>query len=229
MLDSTKRAKRKTKNKVRRMRVLLDSGCGATLVNKNFVNHDKLVNDKKTKWVTKAGKFNTTKKCELEFTLPAFNAKKIITWDCYVDEENNTNSNYDMIIGRDILHELGIDLLFSTAEMTWDNVTIPMQPITKLTEDWADQIENEIMFSQDPATTDAERIQSIIDAKYTAANLEGIAKDCKLLTKEEQKELLALLEKFNHLFDGQLGTWDSEPVDLEFKEPNCKPYHAKPL
>ena len=229
MQKRTIRAKRKEKIKTLRMRILLDSGCGATLVNKNFINQNKITKEKETKWVTKAGKFSTSRKCEIDFTLPAFHNKKKISWNCYVDESDNTKGNYDMIIGRDILHELGIDLLFSTAEMTWDNVTIPMQPITKLTEDWADQIENEIMFSQDPATTDAERIQSIIDAKYTAANLEGIAKDCKLLTKEEQKELLALLEKFNHLFDGQLGTWDSEPVDLEFKEPNCKPYHAKPF
>ena len=90
-----------------------------------------------------------------------------------------------MIIGRDILHELGIDLLFSTAEMKWDNVVIPMQPMSKLTQNWADEIENEILFSHDPITTDVERIQYIIDAKYTAANLTEIAENCKLLTKEE--------------------------------------------
>ena len=30
-----------------------------------------------------------------------------------MDESENTTSNYDMIIGRDLLHELGIDLVFS--------------------------------------------------------------------------------------------------------------------
>jgi hypothetical protein len=29
--------------------------------------------------------------------------------------------NYDMIIGRDILHSLGINFLFDTAEISWDN------------------------------------------------------------------------------------------------------------
>ena len=211
------------------MRVLLDSGCGATLVNKKFANQTKLIHDKKTRWVTKAGKFNTTKKCEIEFTLPVFNEKKVITWNCYVDEEDNSNSNYDMIIGRDILHELGIDLLFSTAEMKWDNVTIPMQSVTKLTQDWAELIENELLFAQEPPNLDAERIQAIIDSKYTAADLEGICEQCQLLTKDEQQQLLQLLQKFEHLFDGQLGSWDTEPIDLELKNPNEKPYHAKPF
>ena len=167
------------------MRILLDSGCGATLINKKFVNENKSIPGKEINWVTKGGKFSTNRKCEVNFSLPAFNTKKEITWNCYVDESDNANNNYDMIIGRDILHELGIDLLFSKAEMTWENITIPMQPMTKLTEDWAEQIENEILFAQDPSTTDAERIQLIVDSKYTVADLESIAKSCNLLNKEE--------------------------------------------
>ena len=61
------------------------------------------------------------------------------------------------------MHELGIDLIFSTAEMTWDNVTIPMQPITKLSEDWAEQIKNELLYAQEPPNLNAERIQAIVD------------------------------------------------------------------
>ena len=167
------------------MRILLDSGCGATLINKKFVKNSKSTKDKKTRWTTKAGNFNTNRKCEVDFTLPAFNAKKIVSWNCYVDESDNSNNNYDMIIGRDILHELGIDLMFSTAEMTWDNVTIPMQPITKLSEDWAEQIENELLYAQEPPNLNAERIQAIVDSKYTAADLEGITKQCELLTVKE--------------------------------------------
>ena len=115
---STKQAKRKVKNKLLHMQILLDSSCRAILINKKFINNSKSTKDKKTRWTTKAGNFNTNRKCEVDFTLPAFNAKKIVSWNCYVDESDNSNNNYDMIIGRDILHELGIDLMFSTAEMT---------------------------------------------------------------------------------------------------------------
>lgn len=98
-----------------------------------------------------------------------------------------------MIISRDMLHESGIDLLFSKAEMVWDNVSIPMQPMDKLTNNWAEPIKNEILLASDPPTFDADRIHSIINAKYTVADLAEKTKQCKLLTKEEQNKLFVLL------------------------------------
>ena len=53
-------------------RILLDSGCGATLVNKSLITKLKSTTDKETKWTTKAGKFKTSQKCKVAFTLPAF-------------------------------------------------------------------------------------------------------------------------------------------------------------
>jgi hypothetical protein len=70
-----------------------------------------------------------------------------------------------MIIGRDLLHSLGINLLFDTAEITWDNAKIRMQPPEFLKENWVDTLEQEILFAHDPDTTDAERIQNIIESK----------------------------------------------------------------
>ena len=79
----------------------------------------------------------------------------------------------------------------------------------------------------DPNTTEAERIQAILDTKYCPADLQTIAQKCNQLNTEEQKKLLALLQNFEHLFDGTVGTWHTEPVDIELK-PDDKPYHAKP-
>jgi hypothetical protein len=62
-----------------------------------------------------------------------------------------------MIIGRDLLHEIGMDILFSKAEMIWDNASVPMQSVDKLSVDWVDQFEQELLFAHDPITTDAER------------------------------------------------------------------------
>jgi hypothetical protein len=90
-----------------------------------------------------------------------------------------------MIVGTDLLHDIGLDLIFSKAEMIWDNASVPMQSIDMLSVDWIEQLEQEIMFAYDPVTTDAERIQSIIDAKYTKADLPTIAKECELLSPEE--------------------------------------------
>ena len=76
-------------------------------------------------------------------------------------------------------------------------------------------------------TTDAERIQDIIDAKYCKADLASITEGCELISPAEQDQLLSLLQKFDHLFDGTLGSWNVEPVDLELKDPECKPYHSR--
>jgi hypothetical protein len=100
-----------------------------------------------------------------------------------------------MIIGRDILHSLGINLLFDTAEITWDNAKVHMQPPEILQEDWVDTLEKELLFAHDPETTDAERIQGIIESKYTPADLSKIVEECTHLEPNEQRQLLKLLKK----------------------------------
>ena len=47
----------------KRMKILFDSGCAATLVNHELVSNLRQTRDQKTKWRTKAGKFTTTNKC----------------------------------------------------------------------------------------------------------------------------------------------------------------------
>jgi hypothetical protein len=104
-----------------RFRVLFDSGCSATMINKRFVRHWKKIPVKAIKWSTKAGSFKTKRSCNIEFTLPAFHEHRKISCNAYVDESHHESCNYDMIIGRDIMHSLGINLLFDTAEISWDH------------------------------------------------------------------------------------------------------------
>ena len=65
-----------------------------------------------TSWQTKAGTFLTSSKVKCTFTLPEFHDNRDINWKMYVDESENENSKYDMIIGRDLLSELGIEFSF---------------------------------------------------------------------------------------------------------------------
>jgi hypothetical protein len=82
-----------------------------------------------------------------------------------------------MIIGRDILHS-SINLLFDTAEISWDNAKIKMQHPEILKGNWVDALEQEILYAHDPDTTNAERIQCIIESKYTPADLSKIVEVC---------------------------------------------------
>ena len=112
------------------MKILLDSGCGATLVKSKFLKKLKKSKVRNTTWATKAGTFSTTQKYKCSFTMPEFHEGRNIEWNVYVDETEGNLGNYDMIIGRDMLETLGIDLLFSQHLMQWDNATVPMRHIS---------------------------------------------------------------------------------------------------
>ena len=52
----------------------------------------------------------TSKKVNMDFCLPEFSAKNIVMWKCQIYEYNN--GRYDMILGRDLLPALGMDIKF---------------------------------------------------------------------------------------------------------------------
>jgi hypothetical protein len=99
-----------------------------------------------------------------------------------------------------------------------------MQPVDKSTEEF----EQELLFAQDPLATDAERVQNIVESKYCPADLNKIAAECHLLNADLQGTLHKLLRIFAHLSDRSLGNWKTDPVDLELKDKNEKPYHVTP-
>ena len=165
----------------------------------------------------------------MKLKLPAFHENKVINWSAYVEPSSNDLGKYDLIIGRDLMHEIGLDILFSEEKMVWDNALVSMQHPSFLDEErWVDLLENELMQAHDPITTDAERIQQIIDSKYCKADLDQLVSKLTHLEPEQRQKLLKLLIKFEHCFDGTLGAWNTEPVDLQLKDPNAPPYHARP-
>ena len=64
----------------------------------------------------------------------------------------------------------------------------------------------------------------ILDAKYEKADLnEVITKQHQRhLTTTEYDRLLQVLKKFEDLFDGTLGTWNTNPAEFELKD-DAKP------
>jgi hypothetical protein len=75
------------------------------------------------------GKFTTTKTGFVAFSLPEFNLKKQMctSWVFHVDDRSESSRTYDMIMGRDVLGELGIIMNFNDHTVTWDSDTIPMK------------------------------------------------------------------------------------------------------
>ena len=178
--------------------------------------------------MTKVGSFSTSKTCKVTFALPQFHKHREITWKMHVENTDSKKNTYDMIIGRDLMHEMGLNIDFQKGRMVWDNAWVNMQNPDHFRENLLEEFEEELFLMHDPDTTEAERIQRIVDVKYSPANLEEEVKKADLLNKQEQQELLKLLKKFEPLFDGTLGDWKTKPVDLKLKDPGSKPVYQKP-
>jgi hypothetical protein len=70
-------------------------------------------------------------------------------------------------------------------------------------------------------------VTQILDAKYNKADLQSIVRDkCKHLSTKQQNKLLQLLMRYESLFDGTLGDWNTMPVSFKLKE-GAKPYHGR--
>jgi hypothetical protein len=114
-------------SKVHKLVVLLDSGASATIVSYRQVRNLQLHRARRpSRWTTRAGTFTTKAICKIKFSLPEFFENRTIDWTEHVDD-SKTDQRYDMIIGRDLLEELGMSLDFGQHIVTWDNATVTMK------------------------------------------------------------------------------------------------------
>ena len=129
------------------------------------------------------------------------------------------------------MSELGIMLNFKDQTMTWDDSTINMKDPESLP-DLLDPV-NDFFWSNDLYETEAlqeasTRLQKILDVKHALADLNKVIQACRHLREDEKSQLHALLCKYEHLFDGTLGSWNNKPYNIELKE-EAKPYHSRPF
>ena len=175
---------RVAKGEIKTIRCLLDTGADETCINKKFVKKFKKVKTAPTVWSTTAGRLMTKYKVKAYFSLTEFYEKKIIEWNCHAFD--NT-CQYDAIIGRDLLSELGIKFDFKFGNIEWNNATIPMKLVDCTVQD---------MYVQDADSikSETDRVKSILDAKYEPADLDQIVGEYSHLSKLEQSQLLKLLK-----------------------------------
>jgi len=225
---------------VKLYKVLVDTGCSCSIVRKDVLPtrlFDSRRTSKETIWNTNGGTFLTKDDVPIVFTLPEFAPSKEITWTMAVDEAK-VNHKYDMIIGRDLQQALGIDILWSKGHLAWEDITIPMKStftsntLESMAESQArGELLDEILSMDhegDILMEATNRAMKILDASYEKADVNATVDQMDHLSSIEKQKLKALLFQYEHLFDGTLGHWDTDPVNFELKD-GAKPYHARPF
>ena len=148
-----------------------------------------------------------------------------------------------MILGRDLLNDLGIILDFKNKSMEWDQAHIPMQSYpsnhdsaTTATEWWLDAVDNDLVgndetlhrvFDTTPHQVNETNYQekdidpaghkskTICASLYEQSDLQEIVDKCTYLTQSQQQQLFQLLSQFPKLLDGELKTFNGPPIHLE--------------
>ena len=128
--------------------------------------------------------------------MPELCDDQVIEWPLHVADNMGA---YDMIIGRDLLSFMGIDIQFSNRTVNYHDKHLPFKSYDA-------SPDTDYYVEENNAITErAERIKEILDAKYQAADIDDICKEQDHLTAEQQQKLHSLLSRYKDLFDGTLG------------------------
>ena len=208
------------KDQWRPVRILLDSGASGTVVSKAVAQKLHIRKEESTTWTTAAGKFRTAGKARLLLKLPELSPSAAVKVTAHVHE--GQVGAYDIIIGRDVLQETGIDLVFSEQRVKWPRMhaELPMKPANA-------KPGTHFHVQNDHLDADAERLSKILDAKYAPCDLKAFVSEIKSLSNSERTSLFKLLKDYEKLFDGSLGHWRGKPYKIKLRD-DARPYHGRP-
>ena len=77
----------------------------------------------KKNWTTNGGVFIIKSEPPITFKMPEFAPRNDVTWTFQIDE-NDSDHPYDMILGHNIQHVLGMYTIWSKESISWDEMAI---------------------------------------------------------------------------------------------------------
>ena len=206
---------------------LLDSGSTATLFNRRALPSGcNTFTLPKCTTVTTAGTFTSSQGLYLtDLKLIEFSPTKKIN-SVTMRVFNSPECVYDIIIGRDLLIPMGMDLRFSDKVMVWEEKEVPMKSRSSLATPslFCDATEEDLFgdaFMYGPEGP-------IKESKYEQVDPSEVVKQQTHLTPDQCSSLQKVLESVNRLFNGTLGCYPHKKIKLELKEGSI-PVHCKPF
>ncbi|GFH55792.1 hypothetical protein CTEN210_12268 [Chaetoceros tenuissimus] len=206
------------------MLILFDEGASGSMIKEEIVQDflEDFGIEQNVEYMTGAGSLACNKRISLQVTFDEFGGATSIHHKFDVDP-NPEGIGYDMIIGRDLLNKLKIDLRHSNKTIKWNDVLVPMKSFSDIWEakhPTRQEMRATFLRSVEPKATqeETERVTKILDANYEKANLEEVVASATSLNREQKRKLLKTLKKFESLFDGTLGRWKTDPVKIQLKE-----------
>ena len=182
--------------------VLFDTGAQKSTVKAQHSHLGKVRKTlRPTTFSTPHSKFQTNLISEMQFNMPEFSESKQVQWKFHVLPEK-TSLPYDMIIGRDLMRKLKMDVLYSNEAIVWDGLRLPMQEVKNNFMDFNAIIEDTT--ESDSVKEQMNRMNRILDANYEKPDLKAEVAKMTHLTDFQQTLLKALLRKHEALFDGKL-------------------------
>ena len=198
-------------SKTRLVKALVDSGASEYILAKAKAYKLPVKKTKKERqWSTAVGVLTTYTKTTTSFSFPELYGNKLINESLHVVDLNI--DCYDMIIGCDLIRSLGIDIHGADMTIHWDYAANPWSDIDPTTNDVF-----ALSHHNAPFNSETRRMKRILDAKYSKADIKTIAGAPLILILKGKKQLYTLLNKYECLFDGNLGTWDGKPYDIKLK------------
>lgn len=126
----------------------------------------------------------------------------------------------------DLLTKIGMVVNTNTLQVEWGNHSIPLKQKGELND--TERVDHIYHMSMEATVLQAaeQRHSRILDADYSAADINTFVDELQYLSSEERKQLGEMLHKHQPVFQGGLGTLNIKPIHLELK-PGSKPYHGR--